>query len=251
VAYTYAHSDTMVPDSGNSTLGVQLYNQWDPQSDRGPDPNVVKHRVVANATWDLPVGKNRKYGSTMPGWADALFGGWTVSTIFQARTGLNLTPFFSGYYSYNPWNTAIPLDGLGNWGSDAWRPDVVGDPNVGASNDKWFDQTAYAIPGPGQFGNAKKGSLEGPGTWIVNFSFYKDIIAKGRFRLQLTALLDNAFNHPQFFPSYGDSFTNMQSYLEDGDPNNGVTGVLGGDTIGNAEGFSTGRVVRIGIRATF
>ena len=251
VAYTYAHSDTMVPDSGNSTLGVQLYNQWDPQSDRGPDPNVVKHRVVANATWDIPVGRNRAHGANMPGWANALFGGWTVSTIFQARSGLNLTPFFSGYYSYNPWNTAIPLDGLGNVFCCAWRPDVVGDPKIGASRDQWFDQTAYAIPGPGQFGNAKKGSLTGPGTWIVNFSIYKDVVTKNRFRLQFTALLDNAFNHPQFFPAYGDSFTNMQPYLEDGTLDSGVTGVLGGDTIGNAEGFSTGRVVRIGIRATF
>ncbi len=43
----------------------------------------------------------------------------------------------------------------------------------------------------------------------------------------------------------------MQTYLEDGDLDNGVTGVLGADTIDNAEGFSTGRVVRIGIRATF
>ena len=251
VAYTYADSDTTVPDSGNSTIGVVLYNPWEPDSDRGPDINVVKHRVVANATWDIPVGKNRKYGSTMPGWADALFGGWTTSTIFQARSGLNLTPFFSGYYSYNPWNTAKPLDGLGNWFCCAWRPDVTGDPNTPQTRDQWFDQTAYTIPGPGQFGNAKKGSLEGPGTWIVNFSIFKDIVAKDRFRLQLTALLDNAFNHPQFFPGYGDGFHNMQGYLEDGDPNNGVTGVLGSETIGNAEGFSPGRVFRIGLRATF
>ncbi len=253
VAYTYAHSDSSVPDSGNATLGVNLYDQWNIGSelDHGPDPNVVKHRVVANATWDVPVGKNRKYGSSMPGWADALFGGWTVSTIFQARSGLNLTPFFSGYYSYNPWNTAISMDGVGNIGCCAWRPNLVGDPKVGASREQWFDQTAYEIPGPGEFGNAKKGSLEGPGTWIVNFSFYKDIIAKDRFRLQLSALLDNAFNHPQFFPGYGSAFTDMQSYLEDGDPNNGVTGVLGADTVDNAEGFSTGRVFRIGIRATF
>ena len=103
------------PDSGNSTIGVILYNPYDLEADRGPDPNVVKHRVVANATWDIPVGKGRKYGSSMPGWADALFGGWTVSTIFQARSGLNLTPFFTGYYSYNPWNTAqVRSDGLGN-----------------------------------------------------------------------------------------------------------------------------------------
>jgi hypothetical protein len=251
VVYTLADSDTTVPDSGNSSIGVVLYNPWDPLGDRGPDPNVVRHRVLANATWDVPVGRNRKWGADMPGWANALFGGWTVSTIFQARSGLNLTPFFSGYYSFNPWNTAKPLDGLGNFFCCAWRPNQVSDPGAGASRDQWFDQTAYEIPAPGEFGNAKKGSLEGPGTWIVNFAFYKDVVVRDNFRLQLSALLDNAFNHPQFFPGYGSDFHNMQGYLEDGDPNNGVTGVLGADTIGNAELFATGRVFRIGLRATF
>ena len=232
-------------------MGVYFYDQWDPQSDRGPDPNVVKHRFVANATWDLPFGKGRSHGSNMPGWADALFGGWTVSTIFQARSGLNLTPFFTGYYSYNPWNTAIGLDGLGESGCCNWRPNLVGDPKIGASRDQWFDPTAYAIPGDGQFGNAKKGTLTGPGTWIVNFAFYKDVIASGRYRLQFSALLDNAFNHPQFFPGYNSSFGNMQPYLEDGITDNGTTGVLGADTIGNAEGFATGRVIRLGLRLTF
>lgn len=250
--YTYADSDTTVPDSGNSTIGVVLYNPWAPDSDKGPDINVVKHRFVANATWDLPIGRNRKYGSNMPGWADALFGGWTVSTIFQARSGLNLTPFFSGYYSYNPWNTAKPLDGLGNSFCCAWRPNETRDPSAGGgSREMWFDQTAYVVPPDGQFGTAKKGSLEGPGTWIVNFSFYKDVIAKDRFRLQLTALLDNAFNHPQFFPGYGSGFHSVNDYLENGITDNGVTGVLGADTIANAEGFSPGRVFRIGLRATF
>ncbi len=249
--YTLAHSDTTVPDSGNSSIGVVLYNPWEPLSDRGPDINVVKHRVVANATWDIPVGKNRKWGSSMPGWAEALFGGWTASTIFQARSGLNLTPFFSGYYSYNPWNTAKPLDGLGNCFADCWRPDQVKDPNTPHTRDKWFDQTAYVIPGPGQFGNAKKGSLLGPGTWVVNFSIYKDIVTRDRFRLQLTALLDNAFNHPQFFPGYGSAFHNLEPYLENGDLNDGTTAVLGADTISNAEGFSPGRIFRLGLRATF
>ena len=251
VVYTLADSDTTVPDSGNSSIGVVLYNPWDPMGDRGPDPNVVRHRVLANATWDIPVGRNRKWGSDMPSWANALFGGWTVSTIFQARSGLNLTPFFSGYYSFNPWNTAKPLDGLGNFFCCAWRPNQISDPNAGASRDQWFDQTAYELPAAGEFGNAKKGSLEGPGTWIVNFAFYKDVVVRDNFRLQLSALLDNAFNHPQFFPGYGSDFHNMQGYLEDGDPNNGVTGVLGADTIGNAELFATGRVFRIGLRATF
>jgi len=250
-AYTLAHSDSNAPDTGNSTIGPVQFDPYDIEKDRGPDPNVVKHRVVANATWDIPVGRGRPHGANMARWADALFGGWTVSSIFQARSGQNLTPFFSGFYTTSPWNTAQPLDGLGNCFCEAWRPDQLRDPNSGGSREQFFDQTAYAIPAPGQLGNAKKGSLKGPGTWVVNFGFYKDIVAQGGFRLQFSALLDNAFNHPQFFPTYGSGFVDLTPYLVDGDPANGETGVLGAGAIGNAEGFAPGRVVRLGIRAVF
>ena len=100
----------------------------------------------------------------------------------------------------------------------AWRPDQIGDPNSGGSRDAFFNQAAYAIPAPGQLGNAKKGSLKGPGTWVVNFAFYKDVVTQGDFRLQFSALLDNAFNHPQFFPTYGSGFVDLTSFLIDGDP---------------------------------
>jgi hypothetical protein len=46
------------------------------------------------------------------------------------------------------------------------------------------------MPADGKLGNAKKGSLRGPGTWVVNFAFYKDLITRERFRLQVSALLD-------------------------------------------------------------
>jgi len=252
VAYTLAHSDSNAPDSGNSTVGVVQFDPYDIEKDRGPDPNVVRHRVVANATWDIPVGRGRKHGANMPGWADALFGGWTVSTLFQARSGNNLTPYFSGgFYTTSPWNTAKPLDGLGNFFCCAWRPDQISDPNVGGSRNAFFDQTAYAVPADGKLGNAKKGSLRGPGTWVVNFSFYKDVIKRDRFTLQLSALLDNAFNHPQFYTFYGDGFSLLDDYLYNGDLNNGTTAVLGADSIANQEGFAPGRVFRIGLRATF
>jgi len=251
VAYTLAHSSSNVPDSGNSSLGVVQYDAFDIEKARGPDPNVVKHRIVANGTWDIPVGHGRKHGANMPGWANALFGGWTVSTIFQARSGPNLTPFFSGYYTTNPWNTAHALDALGNCFADCWKPDQVGNPQSGGSRDHFFNLAAYALPGPGQYGNVKNGSLKGPGTWVVNFAFYKDVIARQHFRLQLSALLDNAFNHPQFFTGYNDDFSNLSDFFNDGVTDNGVTGVLGAGAIANVEGFAPGRVFRLGIRATF
>jgi hypothetical protein len=252
VAYTLAHSDSNAPDSGNSSLGVIQFNSFDIEQDRGPDPNVIKHRVVANATWDIPVGHDRKHGADMPGWADALFGGWTVSTIVQARSGPNLTPFFSGFYTTSPWNTGRALDGIGCF-CESWRPDLVGDPNAGASRDQFFNLAAYAIPADGKLGNVKRGSLHGPGTWVANFAFYKDIVAQDNFRVQFTALLDNAFNHPQFFVSAIDApdFLNLSDFLVNDTPNNGTTGVLGADAITNVEGFSPGRAIRLGLRVVF
>jgi hypothetical protein len=85
----------------------------------------------------------------------------------------------------------------------------------------------------------------------VNFAIYKDVVQQGHFRLQFSALLDNAFNHPQFFPTYGGDFVDLTAFLTEDDPHNGTTGVLGAGAIGNAEGFSPGRVIRLGIRATF
>jgi Carboxypeptidase regulatory-like domain len=254
IAYTLAHSDSNAPDSGNSTVGVVQFDPYDIEKDRGQDPNVVKHRVVMNGTWDIPLGHGRTHGANMPGWANALFGGWTVSTLFQARSGNNLTPFFSNYYTTSPWNTGKPLDGLGNFFCCAWRPDQISNPNTGGSRDAFFNQAAYAVPAPGQLGNAKKGSLLGPGTWVVNFAFYKDVISHEKFKLQLSALLDNAFNHPQFFVPYGygeSGFAQLDDFLFNGDANNGTTAVLGSEAINNVEGFATGRVFRIGLRATF
>jgi outer membrane receptor protein involved in Fe transport len=252
-AYTLAGSNSNAPDSGNSTIGVVQYDPYDIEKDRGPDPNVVKHRVVMNSTWDIPVGRSRKVGGGLPLWADAIVGGWTVSAIFQARSGPNLTPFFTyGTDPIFPANTGRGLDGVGQFG-EAWRPDVTGNPNVGGTRDQFFDVTKYTLPAPGTLGTAKKGSLRGPGTWIVNLAFYKDIIRTKGVNVELTALLDNAFNHPQFFvPSLGtDGFVDLTDYLIGGDPRNGTTAVLGADNVGNAEGFSAGRVVRVGVRMRF
>jgi Carboxypeptidase regulatory-like domain len=252
-AYTLAHSDSNAPDSGNSTIGVVQYDPYDIEKDRGPDPNVVRHRVVLNSTWDIPVGHGRRTGSSMPVWADAIVGGWTVSTIFQARSGPYLTPFFTyGTDPEFPANTGRGLDGVGQFG-EAWRPDQVHDPNAGGSRNQFFDLTAYGLPAPGTLGTAKKGSLKGPGTWIVNLAFYKDLFRARGTQVEFSVLLDNAFNHPQFFvPGLGTGgFVDLTDFLIDGIADNGTTGVLGADTVGNAEGFAAGRVIRLGVRLRF
>ena len=87
----------------------------------------------------------------------------------------------------------------------------------------------------------------------MNLGLYKDLVRTDGFTVEFTTLLDNAFNHPQFFvPSLGTGgFADLTQYLLEGTAENGTTGVLGADTVGNAEGFSAGRVVRFGVRLRF
>jgi hypothetical protein len=195
VAYTLAHSDSNAPDSGNSSLGVVQYNSFDIEMDRGPDPNVVKHRWWPTRPGTFPSGRNRKHGANMPGWANTLFGGWTVSSIFQARSGNNLTPFFSGFYTTSPWNVGLPLDGVGNCFSNCWRPDQIGDPTRGLAR-QFFNQAAYALPRPESTATRRRAACAGRARGSSTSPSTRTSVATQRFRLQLSALLDNAFNHP-------------------------------------------------------
>jgi hypothetical protein len=252
VAYTYAHSTSNAPDSGNSSLGVLQYDPYNLEADRGPDPFVVKHRVLVNATVDVPFGKDRSFATSMPAWAETLFGGWTVSAIFQARSGANLTPYFTLSSSFTPYNIGFSPDTTGVWTGDSYRPNQIGDPKANVPTGMFFNPAAYEMPAPGVFpGNTKRNSLVGPGNWIVNLAFYKDIISRGNLKMQFTCTLDNAFNHPQFFPGPGSDVLDMTNYLVDGDMNNGTTGVLGSTAEANVEGFALARQIRIGLRARF
>jgi hypothetical protein len=66
------------------------------------------------------------------------------------------------------------------------------------------------------------------------------------------ATIDNAFNHPQFAVGLGTGgFMDLTDYLLGGEIDNGTTAVLDADTVGSTEGFSVGRVIRLGLRFRF
>ena len=58
---------------------------WDPELDRGPTEDDVRHRVTATSIYELPAleGRNRM--------VKGVLGGWQISGIFSARTGEVLT----------------------------------------------------------------------------------------------------------------------------------------------------------------
>ncbi|MPZ21442.1 MAG: TonB-dependent receptor plug domain-containing protein [Luteitalea sp.] len=248
-AYTLSYSDSNAPDLGNSSLGVVQYNPYDIEEDRGPDPNIPRHRVVANAVWDVPIGRLRSYLSSMPPWADALAGGWTVSAIFQARTGAFLTPYFSyGTDPTFPANTGKAYDTNNSFG-EAWKPDVIRDPKGPRRPEEWYNLAAFALPAEGTTGNAKRGIITGPGTWVANLGLYKDIVRTRGMRAEFRATFDNLFNHPQFLITPWSGMLNLSPYLIDGLTEDGVMNTM--NEITSAENFAEGRRITLGVRVTF
>jgi len=254
-AYTRAASESTAPDLGNSSLGVVQYNPYDLEQDRGPDPQVPKHRFIMNASWELPVGRNQTHLSELPGWADAVLGGWTVSGILQARSGNLLTPYFAyGTDPIYPANTGRGLETVPFFG-ESWRPDVIGSVEGDRTRTSWFNPAAFALPAPGTTGNARRGIIEGPGNWVVNLGLYKTVVRAHGASVEFRATFENILNHPQFSVNQDSAFLDLTDYLINDVPDNGVTNVLASsdtqDNVGSDEQFAPSRVVRIGVRVKF
>src|SRR5260370_26194793 len=45
------------------------------------------HRIVCTTIYDLPFGKGRRFGGSLPGFVSTLASGWQVSGIYQGQSG--------------------------------------------------------------------------------------------------------------------------------------------------------------------
>lgn len=207
-SYTLLDQKSTVPDTGNSSLGGTLYNQFNPENDFGTDAFVSRHRFIAYGIWEVPYGKGRKFGGDVPSVVDAVVGGWQASFNMFAKSGYGFTPYwFCGNCDpVFPGNIGSgSIDAVGGFGGTSFRPIVTGNPMV-RSGDRYFDPNAFGAPplGADVFDNtnvAKRNLLKGPGAWGTNLGLDKSFRLGERFRLRLGAQFNNVFNHPLRPPS--------------------------------------------------
>ena len=111
--------------------------------------------------------------------------GWEISGVFSLVSGRPFTPVLSRDNS----GTGQSLD----------RPNVVGSPNLDRKDPaQWFNTNAFAIPAAGQFGNAGRNTLIGPGTNNVDFTLMKNHKFSETRSMQFRTDFYNLFNHPNF-----------------------------------------------------
>ena len=93
VNYTWSHtldnsSSVYSVTSGSNASSNFVCDVTNPDVCWADSDFDIRHLINVNGIWDIPIGRGRAFGKGMPGWLDAVVGGWTVAGIFAARSGL-------------------------------------------------------------------------------------------------------------------------------------------------------------------
>jgi Carboxypeptidase regulatory-like domain/TonB dependent receptor-like, beta-barrel len=192
ISYTWSHNFSDYVD--NLTGGSTPASAYNYSLERSNSPFDVTHRFVANAVWDLPIGKG---GAVLNSdhLASRLIGGWQVNSIVTLETG---TPF-----------TVSAPDVSATGGSHANRASCIGDPYAGATSDPsqfvgsgstgfFLNPKAFTTPASGYFGNCAPRAFHGPGIQNVDLSLFKRFPVTESWRVEFRSEFFNAFNHANF-----------------------------------------------------
>ncbi len=153
--------------------------------DKASSDDDVRHVFNLSAVYQLPFGAGKPHLSS-PGVARSVFGGWTVSAIGSAQTGLpvNITVDRS--------NGAVP-GGYSISGEE--RPNYVYGvsltPPGGSTPQQWINPAAFSIPAPGIFGNLGRNAFRAPAISALDVAVAKDVDVGERMKFRLRA---DAFN---------------------------------------------------------
>ena len=190
--YTFSKSiDNAASVGGAGNIVAQNY--LDLQAERGLSIFDARHKFNAYYTYEFPFGQRRRYlnqGSVL----SRILGDWQISGNAQLQSGTPLTARVLGNESNN--------SGVGAYGSQ--RADVTGEPvslpDSQQSTLRFFNTGAFALPAPGQFGNAGRNTIPGPG--LVNFNMslgrFITISQERGLRADFRVEANNLFNTPNF-----------------------------------------------------
>lgn len=215
-SYAYSQCEDTRSSPATSSIGTEDQEPQN-QNDRfdgewGRCAVDFRHVFKFNTVYRLP------FADGLRGVARALLADWQVGLGVNLHSGGPFNVIVSG----NPANTS----------RGTIRPNLVGDPNLPASDrtvGQWFDTSAFVAPAAFTFGNAPRNAVEGPGTKLVDINIQKHVRFGGR-GLELRVDLFNAFNTPQF----------------------GIPGrTLGTPGFGTITTTGPAREIQVGVRFTF
>jgi hypothetical protein len=249
LAYTFSrHHDFLFADTIGATtqIPVMLTNQgasaaggfqvgdfaerpvdaWAGRSDQSqPHALAISHLI------EIPFGRDRRWGASVPALVDGILGGWSISGLLQARSGA-------------PVNVLLGSD-VNDDGYALDRPGLLS----GSLEDLYArsgSKTQYLVPqaealtrlgAPGDvtdpFAQVPYNALRAPSVWAYDVSLQKQLPIGGRARLAIELNAFNVFNRVNLGP-----------------PNATLSSALFGTITSTAAGFGP-RQLQLGGKLTF
>ena len=188
-ASTIGAGSALVSPSGTVTgQTLVAQNPLNLRAEYGPSSFDQRNKFTGYYLWELPLGHDKRWLSTA-GLARDFLGDWQWSGDWTIESGFPFTPRVLGEFG----NVNSGVNGT-------LRPNLTGEP-ISLSNPtigEFFNVGAFVIPPAGQYGNAGRNSIEGPGEIVFDMAMTKEIPLKESRMLELRASATNVFNHPQF-----------------------------------------------------
>jgi hypothetical protein len=197
IAYTYSKCMTDSIGyfgSGGQAATASAYwqNLYDSRAEWGPCYYDVTHILVSSAVYELPIGRDRRWGKNLHPVVNAVIADWRFGAIVQLHGGFPLTI------------GADDASGTNSRGSRAncvAPPHVFGrkpalDPNGQFMGFQWFDPASYGAAAPGTFGTCGVGTVRGPGLSTADLSIQKEFPLGELKRLEFRAEFFNVTNTP-------------------------------------------------------
>lgn len=145
--------------------------------------------------WELPFGRDRRWGNTLHAAAEALLGGWRLTAINTMTSGVpvNLT--------YGP-STAFSVSA-----APTYRPNVIGDIYAAEPTiTNYFNAANIVIPTDSSqpFGNARRNAARGPAIYVWDMGLHKIFaLPASRSRFEFRLEVFNVLNRSNFAPPNG------------------------------------------------
>ncbi len=179
--YMWSHSINDGSIGGGESDTPQ--NSFCRSCDKASSDDDVRHSMNFSAVYRLPDSRV----------ARPLLGGWTLSAIGTAQTGLPFNITIDRSNGSVPGNFAI---------NGAERPNLVYGvpltPTGGSTPTRWVNPAAFSVPAAGTFGNLGRNAFRARGISELELALAKDVRVSERMKIRLRADVFNVLNRAQY-----------------------------------------------------
>ena len=185
-SYTFSHSIDDASISQEIEAVNEPFTSQDPfnrTGDRARSGFDIRHNFVGNVVYELPFRRGSR-----------LLGGWQISSVASVHSNVPFTPVLA--FDNADVQSLVVSE----------RPNLIGNPYAGdcpngsrvGTPSCWFNPSAFALPPPGQFGDAGRNSLRGPGFVQFDLALQKPFQVTEGKKIMFGVEAYNLFNHPNF-----------------------------------------------------